>query len=135
MEVLDIHLERPTNFPPTIAMVMVFLMVKVLKYLRVMKDVDICLLRQEILLITFLEFIIVVMVVEVDIRLKRPATLPISIVEFIIVVIKVVIMVDVEIGINIPYTLPLEILDQEFMLAGEVDKGLRQATNPPITQA
>ena len=87
MEVLDIHLERPTNFPPTIAMVMVFLMVKVLKYLRVMKDVDICLLRQEILLITFLEFIIVVMVVEVDIRLKRPANLPISIVEFIIVVI------------------------------------------------
>ena len=59
-----------------------------------------------------------VMVVEVDIRLKRPATLPISIVEFIIVVIKVVIMVDVEIGIN-TYTLPLEILDQEFMLAGE----------------
>ena len=83
MEVLDIGLERPAIIPSTIVMMMVFIMMKILEYMRVMKDVDIGLLR--------------------------PFTLIIATMEFIIVIIEVVTMVDVDKGIKIPSSLPLNI--------------------------
>ena len=83
MKVLDIGLKRPAIIPSTIVMMMVFIMMKILEYMRVMKDVDIGLLR--------------------------PFTLIIATMEFIIVIIEVVTMVDVDKGIKIPSSLPLNI--------------------------
>ena len=61
MEVLDIGIDRPAILPPTIVMMMEFLLNKFLKFLQGMEDVDL--------------------------GLKRPAILPLEIVEFIVVVI------------------------------------------------
>ena len=68
---------------------------------------------------------------DVDIDLLRPATPPLTITEVIIVEI----LVEVDLGHNIPDTLPLAILEQEFMLKGEVIICLTSATIPTITQA
>ena len=43
-------------------------------------------------------------------------------------------MVEVDISLNITYNIPLETVDQELMLLGEVDIGLRLSTPPTITQ-
>ena len=55
MEVLDISLKRPAILPPTIITEMVFQMMKALKCLRVMKDVEIGCLRTDTLPITIAE--------------------------------------------------------------------------------
>ena len=52
MEVLDIVLEIPYILPPTIVMSMVFMMMKVLKCLKVMLEVYIGLLKPETINIT-----------------------------------------------------------------------------------
>ena len=66
-------------------MMMVFLVVEVLKCMRLMEDMDL--------------------------GLKRLATLPLAILDNISMVIEVVIMEEVDIGINIPATLNLIIMD------------------------
>ena len=86
---------------------MVFMMTKVLECLHVMEDVDI--------------------------GLKRPVTLTTPILQFIMEIIKVVMMVDVDIGLNIPATIPPTIMDQDLMLTGEVNIGIRPSTFLPIT--
>ena len=68
--------------------------------------------------------------VEVDLGIKRPANISLTTVEFIIFLLAV----EVGIGLNIPATLPVRIVDQESMLTGEVDIGLRPSTLSPITQ-
>ena len=70
---------------------------------------------------------------DVNLCHKKTATLPIVIVDFILMVIKMVTMEEVDIGLNIPDKLPLAIMDQELMLTGEVDIGMRTATIPPVT--
>ena len=54
--------------------------------------------------------------------------------EFIEVVIKVMTMVEVYIGLKRTGNVLLEIFEQELMLTGEVDKGLRPVNILPITQ-
>ena len=107
IEVIDISFKIPENFPPTIVITVVFLMIKFLEFLHVMEYVDLCLLIPSTFHLSIMEFIIVITMVEVGTVLKIPATLPLVILEFIIVVIKVFIMVDVDIGLKIPATLPL----------------------------
>ena len=67
---------------------------------------------------------------EVGLGLKIPATISPASMEFIILML----ILEVEIGLNIPATLPLAIVEQNLMLKGEVDIGLRQANLPTITQ-
>ena len=122
---------RPSILTPTIATTMVLLIMKVLKYLRVTEDVDIGLLIPATLPLTITEFITVVNMVDADLGLKRPATIFIAIAELIILVL----MVYVELGIKKPATLTLEIVDQDMMLMGDLNIGLRPETIPPITQA
>ena len=110
-------------------MTVVFMMVKVLKYMRVMEDVAIGILRPVTIPIITSEFITVVTMVDVDVCLNIPATLSLVIVEFIILVF----MVKVELGIKRPANFPLAIADKELMLTGEVDIGLVPATLPPMT--
>ena len=43
-------------------------------------------------------------------------------------------MIEVDLGHKRPDTLPLEIGEQELMLKGEVDIGIRPATITPITK-
>ena len=86
MEVLDICLKLPGINPSTIATKMVFLIMKVLEYLRVMEDVGLV--------------------------LKIPENLPISIVQFIFMVIVMVIIVEMEIGLKILSNLPLVIVEK-----------------------
>ena len=69
-----------------------------------------------------------------DLCLKRPNPLPLSSVDFIVVVIKVVTMLQVDRGINRPSTIPISIMEEEFMLMVEVNKGLRKAILPPKIQ-
>ena len=95
MEVLGIRIDRPSIFPTTIVMEIVFLMKQVFECLRVTEDVDL--------------------------GLKRPDNFPLATVEFIIMVIKVAKMEDVDICIKIPANITLTIMDQEVMLTGEVD--------------
>ena len=45
MQVLDIGIERSDILPPTIVMTVVFLMTKVLKFIQVMEDLDIGILK------------------------------------------------------------------------------------------
>ena len=106
MEVYDIGIVRTDILPPTIVTTMLFLVIKVLKYLCVMEDTEIGLLRPATLPLAIAEFIIAVMMVEVNLGLNRPATLYLAIVEFIILVL----MLEVELGIKRPATLPLVIL-------------------------
>ena len=107
------------------------MMVKVLKYMRVMEDVAIGILRPVTLPIITSEFITVVNMVDADLGLKRPATIFIAIAELIILVL----MVYVELGIKKPATLTLEIVEQDMMLMGDLNIDLRPETIPPITQA
>ena len=74
MEFLDIGLQIIIIIYPTIVIVMVFMMTKVLECLWATEDVDI--------------------------GLKRPSTLHLSIVEFIVLMIKMVTMVEVDIGVK-----------------------------------
>ena len=45
IEVMDVVIERPAILPPTIVMTMVSLIMKVLKFIRVIEDMDMGLLR------------------------------------------------------------------------------------------
>ena len=101
----------------------------------VMEDVDICLLRPDTIILTFMDFIIAMKMVQLDIGLKRTATILLSIVEFIMVVIKVVTMVEVDIGLKRPATIPIATFEQELILMEEVSIGLIPATITLITQA
>ena len=121
---------RPVIIPPNIVTTMTFLMIRVLKCLQVMEDVDKGLLIPVTLPLSIADSIIVVMMVEVDLGFKRPSTLPLAIVEFFISVF----IVEVELGLKRPDTLPIIIVDQELMLTGEADIGIRPATLPPIIQ-
>ena len=112
MEVLDVVIERQYILTPTIVTNIVFMKEQILKCMQVMEDMDICLLIPANLLLSIVEFIIVVTMVEVDLGLKIPPTLNTTIVEFIIVVIKVVTMVEVDIGLKIPAPLPITIVEQ-----------------------
>ena len=107
MEVLYIGIEMPSISPPTIIMTMVFLIMEVLKCLR-MKE-------------------------ETDLGINRSATLPLAIVEFILILIGVVTMEEVDISLKRPATLPLAIVEQVLMVMGDVDIGIRPATLPKIT--
>ena len=106
MKLLDIGLTRLAILPPTIITMMIFQMMKVLKFLQVMEDVEIGLLIPETLPLAIAEFIIVVAMLDIDIGLKRTATLPLAIAEFIILVM----IVEVDLGLNSPATLPLTLL-------------------------
>ena len=64
-------------------------MMKLLKCLRVMEDMDIFLLITATIPPAIVEFIIVVTIVEVDLGLKIPATLYLEIVWFIILMLMV----------------------------------------------
>ena len=77
-----------------------------LKFLWVMEDLDICLLRPDTFPLGTIEFIIVVVMVEMDLGIKTTAIIPLSSVEFIILVT----MVDLDIGLKRPVTLPLAIV-------------------------
>ena len=109
---------------------MVFLMIKFLKCLQVIKDVYIGLLRLAIIPLAISEFIIVMTMLEVDIGLKRLDTSYLSIMEFIILVL----MVEVELCLKIIDILPLTIVGQDWTLKGEVDIGFRLSIILPITQ-
>ena len=102
MKVLYIDIERPAILPPTIVKKMVFMMMKFLKCLRIMEDLDIDILIPTTLLLSIMEFITVVKMVEVHTCLKRLENIPLLIVEFIKVVIKVVTIIEVDLGLNIP---------------------------------
>ena len=65
----------PSLFPPIILMRVIFIRMKVLKYLRVMKYKDISFLIQCTFPLPIAYFIIVVHIVELYICLKRSATL------------------------------------------------------------
>ena len=110
---------------------MLFLIMKVLKCLWVMEDVDIGLLGPATVYLVNAEFIIVVMMVEVYLRINRTATLSIELVEFIVLLLTI----EVKLGLNRPANIPPKIMEQELMLTGEVYIGLRPATISPITQA
>ena len=112
IEVLEIDIERPAILPLAIVTKMVFMIMKVLKCIRVMEDLDIYILIPATLPLSIMEFIIVVKMVEVYTCLKRTANLPLVIVEFIKVLIKVATMVEVDIGINIPSTITISIMYQ-----------------------
>ena len=130
MEVLDVVIERQYILTPTIVTNIVFMKEQILKCMQVMEDMDICLLIPANLPLSIVEFIIVLTMVEVDLGIKRPANISLTTVEFIILLLAV----EVGIGLNIPATLPVRIVDQESMLTGEVDIGLRPSTLSPITQ-
>ena len=85
-------------------MALMFLMMKVVECLRVIKDVDL--------------------------SLNIPATLPFAILELIVALIKLVTMEEVDIGLNRPSTLLLAIMQQVLMLKIEVDIGLISDTLP-----
>ena len=132
--VLDIDIEIPYIIPPTITTTMLFLMTKVLNFLRLMEDMDIYILITATFTLSIMEFIIVTNMLEVYTCIKRPANFPLVMVEFIKLMIKVVKMVEVDISLNILATLTIAIMDQYLMLMGEMDIGLIQATISPITQ-
>ena len=117
----------PAIILPTIVRMVVFMMMKIMQCLQIMKYVDIGLLIKSTLLLAIADFIIVLTLLEVDISINRPATISPSIM-------KLVLTVEVELSLTRPATIPLKIMDQEFMLTGEVDTGRRTATLPPITQ-
>ena len=100
MEVLDIVIKILAIINSTIVTMMVFLMMKLLKCLRVMEDVDIGLLRPVTLHLVIAEFIIVVIMVEEDLSFLRPTTITLIIVEFIIMLV----IVEVDLGLMIPAT-------------------------------
>ena len=129
MEVYDIGIVIPAIIPPTILTNIVFPMIKVLKFLWVMEDVGIGLLRPANITLAIAEFIIVMTMVEADLGLKRLDKFSLAIMYFIILVL----MVELELGIKIPATIPLTIVDHNFMLEVEVNIGLRPATITPIT--
>ena len=95
MEFLDIDIKRPVILHTTIVTTMVFLMMKLLNCLQVMEYLDIDILIPATLLLSIMEFIIVLKMVEVYTCLKITANLPLVIVEFIKVVFKVVTMLEV----------------------------------------
>ena len=130
MEHLDIDIMRPSIIPIAIIMMMLFMIMKVFKCLQVIEYMDISLLRPDTLSLEISYFIIVVTVIKVDLGLKIPANHPLVIVEFIIAVV----MGEVYIGLKRPATLPPVIVEQELMLIGDVDIGLRTVTLPPITK-
>ena len=76
MKVLYIGPEKKSILTPNIVMEMLFLMVKVLKYLQVMEELDIRILRLSTIPFSILEFIIVAKMLNVDIGLKISANLP-----------------------------------------------------------
>ena len=130
MEVYGIGIVIPSILPPTIVTTLVFLTMKVLKCLWMIKYVDLGLLRPSTLPLEITDFIIVVTMVEVDLGLKILATLSLEIVEFI----TLVLMVEVELGLKRQATILLEIMEQELMLTGEVGIGTITATLTPKTQ-
>ena len=69
-EALDIGIKRPGIHTPTIIMVMIFMIMKVLECLRVIEDVGIGLLTPDTLPLANTEFIIAVTMLEVDIGIK-----------------------------------------------------------------
>ena len=95
---------RPAIIPPTFVTTIVKLLKnKVLKFLSLMKDMDIGLLMPATLYQVISEDTIVLMFSYMDIGHKRSAILP------------------------------LKIVEQKFMLKREVDIGIRPATLPVIT--
>ena len=94
----------PDILPPTGITKMEFLMMKVLKCLRVMEDMDMGFLRPSTIPLVIADILMVVMLVEVDICHKIPATLL------------------------------LKNVEHEFMLKVEVYIVLRPSTIPTVTQ-
>ena len=76
MEVLDVCLDMPAIIFPTIITMIVFPMMKVLKGLQVMEDVDIGILRPSTLPLSIMYFIIAMTLADVDIGINRSVTLP-----------------------------------------------------------
>ena len=80
-----------------------------------------------------------------DVGLKIPATLPQVIAEVVDVgqvwpdtlniIIADDVLIEVDIGHKRLATIPLAIMEQEFLLKGEVDIGLISATISPLTKA
>ena len=96
---------RPDILPPTIIMTMVSVIMKVLKYLQVMEDVNIGILIPATIPIVKLEFITAMMMKEMDLGIKRPGTIVIAIWWFIFFLL----MVELGLGLKRPATLPLSI--------------------------
>ena len=88
-EVWYIGLVIPDIIHPTIITMMVFVMMKFLKFLQVMEYIDIGLLRPATLPLAITAFFIIVTMLVVDLGLKRPGTLYILIVKFIILILMV----------------------------------------------
>ena len=84
MEVLDIGLNIIATPPNTSVPAMVFQMMKVLKYMWVMEDLDIGILRPSTRTLATTYFILLVTMVDLDIGLKIIAKFTIEIVVLII---------------------------------------------------
>ena len=88
MEVLDIGLKITIILPTTIVMAMIFMMMKILKCLRVMEDAYIGVLIPATPPLAIVQFIIVVTMIDMDLCLNIPSACTLAILEFIIVMIR-----------------------------------------------